>query len=392
MIFDWQSISALIFIIVLSALLLRSRKQIAEHGLFPVFYFVMYKTKLGLSTMDSWAKSFPKTIRVFAMTGIGVGFLGMIFIVFEVVKNAIALLITPSAVAGVQLVLPIQAKGVFFVPFLYWIISIFVIAVMHEFSHGVVARLFKIPVKSSGFAFLGVIAPIVPAAFVEPDEKVLMKKSLKEKLGVFAAGPFANILFAFALLLVLWLVVNPAEQNMILPPLPIIQSLTPDGPLDNAGVNFDEQILSIDGEQTSSIQALALVLKTKKPGDTALIVTDKAEYSVLLEPRPDNSELAFIGVERWKTQTVFNPELVAVFGTLPLAGLLWVFDLLAWLFLLSLGIGMFNLLPLGPIDGGQMFRETMKKLWPKHGHVVWSCVSYLLLAILLFTLVLPWVR
>ncbi|MDO8660962.1 MAG: site-2 protease family protein, partial [Candidatus Woesearchaeota archaeon] len=265
MILDWQSVSALIFIIVLSALLLRARKQITVQGLFPLFYFVMYKTKLGLSTMDSWAKRFPKTIRVFAMTGIGVGFLGMIFIVFEIVKNAIALITTPSAVAGVQLVLPIQAKGVFFVPFLYWIISIFVIAVMHEFSHGVVARLFKIPVKSSGFAFLGILAPIVPAAFVEPDEKVLAKKPLKEKLGVFAAGPFANILFAFALLLVLWLVVNPATNSMILPSQPIIELITPDSPLDKVGISSGEQILSIDGSSTSSIQALALVLKTKKP-------------------------------------------------------------------------------------------------------------------------------
>ena len=77
----------------------------------------------------------------------------------------------PAASSGVGLVLPFKAKGVFYVPFFYWIISIFVIAVVHEFSHGLIARANNIKVKSSGFAFLALLVPIIPAAFVEPDEK-----------------------------------------------------------------------------------------------------------------------------------------------------------------------------------------------------------------------------
>ncbi len=392
MILDWQSVSALVFVVVLSALLINARKRISVQGLFPVFYFVMYKTKLGLSTMNSWAKKYPRSIHVLAMTGIGVGFLGMGFIVVEIIRNAVQLITTPSAAAGVQLVLPIQAKGVFFVPFLYWLISIFVIAVVHEFSHGVVARRYNVPVKSSGFAFLGILAPIVPAAFVEPDEKVLIKKPLKQQLGVFAAGPFANILLAFALLLVLWLVVTPAENRMLAPPVPIIDGVTPQGPLALAGVHAGETVLSIDSQATPSVQELAAVLKTKKPGDHVALTTTGGEYAVILAGRPDAVQQAFLGVEHWKEQSVYIPELVQRWSTGVLNAVRWVFDLLAWLFLLSLGIGMFNLLPLGPIDGGQMFRETMKKIFPNHGLQIWKFVSYCLLAILVFTLVVPWVR
>ncbi len=62
--------------------------------------------------------------------------------------------------------------------------------VVHEFSHGVVARAHDINVKSSGLAFFG---PIL-GAFVEPDDKELKSKPYKSQLSLFAAGPFSNII------------------------------------------------------------------------------------------------------------------------------------------------------------------------------------------------------
>ena len=37
----------------------------------------------------------------------------------------------------------------------------------------------------------------------------------------------------------------------------------------------------------------------------------------------------------------------------------WFSILLQWLFIISFGVGLFNLLPLGPIDGGRMFRTLL---------------------------------
>ena len=51
--------------------------------------------------------------------------------------------------------------------FTYWIIAIAIVAVFHEFAHGIFAKIRGIRLKSTGFGFLG---PLL-AAFVEIDEK-----------------------------------------------------------------------------------------------------------------------------------------------------------------------------------------------------------------------------
>jgi len=85
--------------------------------------------------------------------------------------------------------------------FTYWILIILVVAITHEFAHGVFARHFKIRVKATGFGFLG---PFL-AAFVEPDEKVMKKKSKRAQLSILGAGSFSNFIFAIIFLLVLQL-------------------------------------------------------------------------------------------------------------------------------------------------------------------------------------------
>jgi hypothetical protein len=45
--------------------------------------------------------------------------------------------------------------------------------------HGVMARVYNLPVKNSGLVVLGALLPLVPGAFVEPDEKKTRTKNLK---------------------------------------------------------------------------------------------------------------------------------------------------------------------------------------------------------------------
>ena len=215
---DFETIAAVVFLILLTLFVYLKRKNLDTKQIIPyVLYFSMYKTKIGISLMDSAAKKFRKLVQYLGYFGIFIGFLGMIFICFFLVKDLIPAITEPEAAAGVGLVLPIKAKGVFFVPFFYWIISIFVIAVVHEFSHGLVARAHNLKVKSSGFAFLGLIVPIIPAAFVEPDEKELRKRSHKEQHSVFAAGPLANVITAFVFLAILSFVMVPLVNTIIEP-------------------------------------------------------------------------------------------------------------------------------------------------------------------------------
>ena len=155
---DLQTISAFVFILVLCLLLYVYRKKLTiQKIIFPFLYVILYKTKIGLKFMDRMAKRFPKAIAFLGYFGIVVGFVGMVLIAYLLIQNLINIIMQPAAMTGVALVLPFKIKGSFYVPFFYWIISIFIIAVVHEFSHGVVARVHNLKVKSSGLAFLAVL-------------------------------------------------------------------------------------------------------------------------------------------------------------------------------------------------------------------------------------------
>src|SRR3989338_1548747 len=255
---DFESLAAIIFIVLLSIFIFQKRKKIQWQGFFPILYFAMLRTKLGLVWMDALAKRWPKTIRVLGYIGIVVGFIGMALLSFELIKNLIDLFINEAAVPGVVPVLPIKAEGVFYVPFFYWIISLFIIATIHEFSHGVVARAHNIPVTSSGFAFLGILVHIIPAAFVEPEEKKMGKKKVSHQLAVFAAGPFSNIILGFLSLgifaLLVYGAVNPlVEQTGVeITGYYLVDNVT--SPAEDAGVHVGEVVTKMNGKEMRELE------------------------------------------------------------------------------------------------------------------------------------------
>ncbi len=272
-----DAIALLASLVLLSIALIANRKKLKVHSFLKVFYFCMYKTKLGMSLMDSLAKRHKKLLKSLGYVMIPVCFLGMLLMIEELFRGLVLLIQNANAIT-VGVVLPIQAKGVFYVPFFYWITSIVFIMLVHEFSHGIIARAHNVKIKSTGFAFLGAIIPIVPGAFVEIDENQLAKKSRFAQLSVFAAGPFANIVFG----LLFW----------------------------------------------------------------GLLALLQGSISV------------------------------------------WVLKLLFWLFALNLGVGLFNLVPAGPLDGGRMFHTALERfVHHRHAKTTWHVVTFVMLAIIAGTII-----
>ncbi|MDO8553467.1 MAG: site-2 protease family protein [Candidatus Micrarchaeota archaeon] len=76
-------------------------------------------------------------------------------------------------------------------PFFEAIIALFIILVVHEGSHAVLARVAKIPVLSSGIVLFGIL-PV--GAFVEPDEAKLNGLEKTKQTRVLVAGSTANLL------------------------------------------------------------------------------------------------------------------------------------------------------------------------------------------------------
>ena len=376
---DFQTISAVVFLIILTIFVFFKRKNFETKFLIPYFlYFSMYRTTWGLRLMDSIANKYKRFMLYLGYFGIFVGFLGMAIISYGLVNNLYVLFTKPEATPGVGLVLPFKAKGIFFVPFFYWIISIFVIAVVHEFSHGLIARANNLKVKSSGFAFLGLIVPIIPAAFVEPDEKALKKRPHKEQLSVFAAGPFSNVAFAFLFLAIASFILAPLVQATIEPNGVKITDYVKGNityPAQNAGIKIGEIVQQVDDFPTLYLDNLSAVMKTKKPDEIVAIKTDKSTYQIKLAKNPENESLAYIGAYL-EQSTKIKENIKANYGEFLPSALTWFYGLFIILFVLNFGIGLFNLVPIGPLDGGRMLQLILHRFFDKErGNKIWAYIG-----------------
>jgi membrane-associated protease RseP (regulator of RpoE activity) len=384
---DFQYVLLIAFILLMILFSVLQRKNIQMQGIFPLFYFVMWRTQKGLKFMDRLAQMMPRVWSWIFGAGIVIGFAGMLMISYELVKNTVLIFLTPGSVPGIQPVLPFEAKGVFFVPFVYWILSIFLIAGVHEFCHGIAARVYKMPVRNAGLAFLGVIVPLVPAAFVEPDEDYLKKQSKFKQLSVFAAGPFSNIVMAGIIFLIVLFVANPLAESMLLPDGVRITGVEAGSPAALAGMHEDEIITAIDNMPATYLENLSSVLAAKKPGDMVSLQTKNATYNIALAKNPKNESKAHLGVFSRQHAEIKAP-FKEKYGEWSAPIILWIFGLLYWLFLLSLGIGLFNLLPIGPIDGGRMLLLAMQKIFKQQaGLKVWKLVSIALLLLVVINVV-----
>ena len=388
---DFQTIAAIVFLIVLTIFVYLKRKNLDTKQIIPhILYFSMYRAAWGLKLMDSVAKKYRKLVLYFGYIGVIVGFVGMIFIGFMLIASLIALFTKPEAPQAVGLVIPIKAEGVFFVPFFYWIISIFVIAVVHEFAHVLVARAHNLKVKSSGFAFLALIVPIIPAAFVEPDEKELRKRPHKQQLSVFAAGAFSNIITAFLFLAVIF-PLTPVVNGIIEPNgVKVTDYVKGDArfPAEISGIQIGEAIQQVDGISTPYVDNLSAVLRGKKPNDIVVVKTDKTVYELKLAKSPENESVAYIGAYL-EQSTKVKGSVTAAYGKFLPNALIWLMGLFIFLYILNLGIGLFNLVPIGPLDGGRMFQLALHKIFGEEkGNRLWLNIGIFFgLIILIFILI-----
>lgn len=342
--------------------------------------------------MEKFAKKFPKLLKNIGYFAIFTGFFGMLMITYALIKNAYNLLTKPTAVPGAALVLPFEVKGAFYVPFFYWIISIFIIALVHEFSHGILAKKYNMRIKSSGFAFLGIILPIIPAAFVEPNENELKKRPAKEQLSVFAAGPFSNILLAFIIVGIAALI-TPVIATTIIEQDGVLITGTMEGyPAKQAGILENDIITSIDNTKITYITNFSNILKTKKPGDTILLETNSSTYNITLAENPENKSNAYLGVYV-QQQTKIKPSFIRKYGKPASAIILWLMGLLYWLYVLNLGIGLFNLAPMGPLDGGRMLLVTLQQFFEKKKAMkYWKNIGIFFLALVLINILFAFIR
>jgi len=323
------------------------RREEREEGLTVDMFVAMWRTKRLLGFIDALAQRRKRLWKIYGDVGITLGFLGMGYVFYALLRTAMKTVQTGGEQGGVQLVIP----GVT-IPLWYGLIALAVVMVVHELSHGIVARAEGLPLKSVGLVLLAVI----PGAFVEPDEEELEKAPLRTRLRVYGAGSLANIVTALLALLIINLAITPVLQPAGVLVSGVLEESPAFGILQKGDV-----IIAMDGEQIKDIEEFITFMNHTKPGQmiTLTVLRDGQEINLQLKlgSHPENPDKGYIGI--YPAQHV-----VSKIGyeniVLPL------FFTFYWVYVLNIGIGLMNLFPLVPLDGGRMLDDVVKAYLPEN--------------------------
>jgi membrane-associated protease RseP (regulator of RpoE activity) len=349
----------------------------------------MYKTQYGVDLINRFADKNREFVKVLGYSAIGVGFIGMLIICGFLIKGLYELIFVPSALPTMSLVIPgVQVPGSpVFVPFWYGIIALFIVILFHEFGHGIVARANGLKIKSTGLVLFGPL----PGAFVEPDEKQLVKQSSVVQHSVFAAGPFMNGVLAIFVILILMLALNPLFSLMIVPNGVMFSDVMDGYPAAKYGVEEGVAYTYINDVVMSDHDALINELSCIKPNQTITLRSENSTVTLVTAANPADSSKGYLGVSGIKTN--YEMKSSGLLFKTAYYLLYFLINLLEWVFMLSLGIGLANLLPLGPVDGGRMLGTALIDIKGKEkGSKLWARISILTLVIMAILIFIPIIK
>ena len=307
-----------------------------------------------------------------------------------------------------------------------WLAFIVTIGV-HEFGHAILCRVENIKVKTMG----ALIAVIPIGFFVEPDEEELDKTKGMAKVRMFGAGITNNLVVGFSCFFLLILcmgLVTPVNQ-------PVIHGVYKDYPAASAGILPGSIVTAVNGVLVSNRADVSTILNSTKPGNTLTLTVEKdnivKDYQLTLSAWPGDipdRTGGFMGVEYYDGSTVmsvingmlspigFFQFLIVPFANdsgvqflrilafetpdtiyyqVPFEGFWGVIHLLFWCAWININVGIFNAIPMIPLDGGYIFKEGVDRLLDRRGLLKYSsyvtgAVSYLMLVVLVSLIALPY--
>ena len=324
----------------------RREEENEEEGVAVDLFVIMWRTKRVLGFINRLAAKGKKFWKVYGDVGVALGFLGMAFVFYALLRTAIATIKTHGEQAGVQLVIPGLT-----IPLWYGLVGLAVVMIVHELSHGVVARADKLPLKSVGL----VLFFIIPGAFVEPDEEELKKAPLRTRLRVYGAGSLANLLVALLALLIMNFALTPLLQPAGIEVAGVISDSPASGVLEKGDV-----IVAINGTAIKTLEDFEKFINTTRPDQTIAITVlregEEKTVTLKLGARDDDPSRPFIGIylgQHYKSRIGHENIVFPLFFSF------------YWIYFLNLGIGLMNLFPLVPLDGGRMLDDVLKEYLPE---------------------------
>lgn len=381
---------------------------------------LLLRTEKGVRFLEKIASK-PRFWKAYGSTGIVLCFIVMIFFVYLLVSQLFILFqLTPEQkqlIPGPEVALPLPGLNpILPIEYLFYVILALAIAILvHEFSHGILSIAGKIKVKSLGLLLL--VMPI--GAFTEPDEEQLKKTTAAKRMRVFAAGPLSNFVTAFIVLLLFSFVfmsaVQPTEGADVL-------LIYDDTPAEEVGLSAGAVITNINDTEVHSIIEFSNAMNNTLPNQKVNIsyvlngeyffrevsLTSVYDFYGPLTDEPINESyknMSFLGIRfnpyvgtyisslknpftydfpngmfllyvlpLFGYLEGYNPiappfsssyEITGPLGALP-TDLFWIITLaLYWIFWLNLAVGIFNVLPMIPLDGGFLFNDAVGSLIKK---------------------------
>jgi len=433
------------------------KKALSRQGI-----IFMYRTQFGVDVIKYVGDNFKWLLHKLKYVIVGVGLVLMGVMVWMLGQTVAIYLLYPEITKVIKAppiapLIPYFPKlfGMesFFPPFYftYFIVALAIVAIVHEFSHGIFMRLFKVRIKSTGLVFLG---PIL-GAFVEQDDKSFQKKKNFEQMAILGAGVFANLIFAliFYGLYVAFFFSSFAAAGYVFDSYALavvpIDSITSMGSDKDDGLiqiyasnktyYLDEglavqltdengeyliayseapailakmrgAIIMADDVEIKNRDDLRWFLQSREPGDEVVFVTEDVDgtnsYDIVLDEHPENSSFAYLGVGNSvagsgsfvknflgkfmgfkDASTYYKPTWDGEF-------VYFIYHLLWWVMVINLLVALFNMLPLGMLDGGRFFYLTILSITKskKVARLAYGIAGYAILFVFLLLMFFWFIR
>jgi membrane-associated protease RseP (regulator of RpoE activity) len=418
------------FLIIFSLgvyLFLRSNKDsLSREG-----WMFMYRTQLGVKAMTWFDNKFHSLLGYLRYVIVSLGFV-LMFVMIWMLGQTVWIYWSRPEIVEIIKAPPIAPLIPYFPElfglqsmfppfyFTYFLVALAVVAIVHEFSHGIFMRYSKTKIKSTGLVFLG---PIL-GAFVEEDQGSFHSKDRFNQMSVLGAGVFANVLFAliFYLLYMGFFYVSFTSGGFVFNSYSVgmvNSSLVGDtfevdnytafivgGEkffLDEAmsvqledgrevivayedGLAFKAQlygvIVGINDNKIRNQEDLTAVLGSYSPGDYVVIYTETQgevlTFDLELGTHPLDENKAYLGVGYYGNQpkgfiqkilvsmVSFRTDSTYYVPTWNKDLVYFIYHLLWWVMIINLLVALFNMLPLGILDGGRFFYLAVEKFAGKN--------------------------
>ena len=394
------------------------------------FPLIFIHTPFGLTFFDMVAKT--KAARIYAKFNTYLMPLITAFAIFLLVGSLLVMFSNGTArdfqrSVGPRANLLIPILNPFF-PVTYGLIALIITLVIHEAGHGIVARVHNIRVESTGILlFLGI--PV--GAFVNIEQELLVKASMKQKSAILTAGALNNMILAAISLITLYFVIStltPIATSDESKTGVVVMSVNDGSLASKIGLSKESIIQTIAGQKVHGVDDLGNILRSNLGHNIPITWQDKTGQkitrSISLPPFASNRGILGIAItditpnpslvlQRYKSWFTSNPIALLAPPTLGQGMLLVPYsDLMApkyesnilgssfpiianilfWIWFINFNVGIFNALPITFLDGGSWYSSLIESRTQKASMVKNASLllSLIMIGIVIMSIALPY--